>query len=194
MADGLHYLHSCNIIHGDLKGVSHLTFYSCLFPESDEILISTNSKSNVLIDRHGRARLTDFGLTSIIPGDTSIVSPQDPNMATTMTCAAPEILGGGPVSKEGDVFTFAMVAVEVCIRSFGWRFSNLPALEQTFTGRPPFITTYQAAIFDIITGKHPGRPGTLHHEGLWEVMNRCWIRQPKQRPTVLKLLEFFRES
>ena len=30
------------------------------------------------------------------------------------TLAAPEILGGGPMSKEGDVFTFAMVAVEVC--------------------------------------------------------------------------------
>ena len=36
-------------------------------------------------------------------------------MANT-TWAAPEILRGGAVTKEGDVFTFAMVAIEVCTR------------------------------------------------------------------------------
>ena len=35
VADGLHYLHSCNVIHGDLKGVSHLIFHSQLFSGSD---------------------------------------------------------------------------------------------------------------------------------------------------------------
>ena len=30
-ADGLHYLHSCGLIHGDLKGVSHLILHSQLF-------------------------------------------------------------------------------------------------------------------------------------------------------------------
>lgn len=71
-------------------------------------------KANILIDGDGHARLTDFGLTSITGGDTSILSPQDPNLMSTTTWAAPEILQGDPVSKEADVFTFAMVAVEVC--------------------------------------------------------------------------------
>ena len=31
VADGLHYLHSCNVIHGSLKGVSNLVLYSQLF-------------------------------------------------------------------------------------------------------------------------------------------------------------------
>jgi serine/threonine protein kinase len=112
VADGLHYLHSCNVIHGDLKGVSHLIFHFSF--SWSQILIPTNSKANILIDRDGHARLTDFGLTSIIRGENSVVSPQDSNIANTTTWAAPEILEGGPVSKEGDVFTFAMVAVEVC--------------------------------------------------------------------------------
>ena len=30
VADGLHYLHSCNVIHGSLKGVSHLILHSQL--------------------------------------------------------------------------------------------------------------------------------------------------------------------
>ena len=66
-----------------------------------------------MIDGDGRARLTDFGLSSIIQGEGSLVSTQDPTMRNATTWVAPEILRGGPASKEGDVFTFAMVAVEV---------------------------------------------------------------------------------
>ena len=76
----------------------------------------TDTKANVLIDKDGHARLTDFGLTFIVRGEYSVSSPQEPHVTSTATWAAPEILGGDPVSKEGDVFTFAMVAVEVCAR------------------------------------------------------------------------------
>jgi len=114
VADGLHYLHSRNVIHGDLRGVSDSILHS-RFCRS-QILISTNSKANILIDKDGHARLTDFGLTSIIRGEYSVCSPQESGEASTTTWAAPEILRGGPATKEGDVFTFAMVAVEVRTR------------------------------------------------------------------------------
>ena len=85
------------------------------FPQS-RILTPTNPKANILIDKDGRARLTDFGLTSIIRGEYSVASPQETQITSTTTWAAPEILGGDHVSKEGDIFTFAMVAVEVRAR------------------------------------------------------------------------------
>ena len=114
VADGLHYLHSHNVIHGDLKGVSH----SILHPQfsRSQILISVNSKGNILIDKDGHARLMDFRLASIIREEYPTVSPQESSAENTTTWAAPEILRGGPVTKEGDVFTFAMVAVEVRTR------------------------------------------------------------------------------
>ena len=43
---------------------------------------------------------------------------QDHDMQGTKTWAAPEILKGGAATKEGDVFTFAMVAIEVCSAVF----------------------------------------------------------------------------
>ena len=75
-------------------------------------------KANILVDEDGHARLTDFGLTSITRGEDSVLSPQDSSTAVTTTWAAPEILHGGAVTKEGDIFTFAMVAVEVRIGHF----------------------------------------------------------------------------
>ena len=74
-------------------------------------------KSNVLIDRDGNARLTDFGLTSILRGDNSTRGTQDQDVPTIGAWAAPEVQMGGFMTKEGDVFMFAMVAVEVCAQS-----------------------------------------------------------------------------
>ena len=85
------------------------------FPQS-RISTLTNLKANILIDEGGNARLTDFGLTSFIPGEYPVASPQEAHITSTTMWVAPEILGGDPVSKEGDVFSFAMVAVEVCTR------------------------------------------------------------------------------
>ena len=70
-----------------------------------------NSKANILVDKDGRARLTDFGLTSISYGDSALRSPRDPPMGNT-AWAAPEVLQDGVATKEGDIFTFAMVSVE----------------------------------------------------------------------------------
>jgi len=52
--------------------------------------------------------------------------------------AAPEILKGGAVTKEGDIFTFAMVAVEVRATGVSTDVSQ-PTLVQTFTGHAPFL-------------------------------------------------------
>ncbi|KAF9790826.1 kinase-like domain-containing protein [Thelephora terrestris] len=152
VADGLHFLHSCNIVHGNLKG------------------------ANVLIDKEGHARLTDFGLASVIQGENSTRNPQDRGVEGTKAWVAPEILRGGAVTKEGDVFTFSMVAVEA------------------FTGSPPFASNYQTALYSIMAGTRPERPDTMSHEGLWELIQRCWGKEPEMRPTTMELFEFFPAS
>jgi hypothetical protein len=79
-------------------------------------LILTHSKANVLIDKDEHARLTGFGQTIVIRGDDPVLSLQDPDPTVATTWAAPELSEGGVVTKEGDIFTFAIVAIEVCTR------------------------------------------------------------------------------
>ncbi|KAF9650992.1 kinase-like protein [Thelephora ganbajun] len=88
IADGLNYLHSRNIVHGDLKG------------------------PNILVDDSGCPRITDFGLAMVAQNQDSIRSAEGEH-GHTARWTAPEILNEqGTYSKEADVFSFAMVMVE----------------------------------------------------------------------------------
>ena len=105
VAEGLRYLHSCNVVHGDLKGVrdylkSHFT-------------IPHTGQPNILVDESGNAHIADFGLTTVT---------QNPDTMQDLSCqhghtpgwTAPEILNNqGIYSKEADIFSFVMVMIEV---------------------------------------------------------------------------------
>ena len=87
IASGLEYLHSNDVVHGSIKG------------------------PNILVDDSGRARITDFGLATILPNPVFKRAFLDDQ---SMRWAAPETLcTPGTYSKEADVFSFAMVATEV---------------------------------------------------------------------------------
>ena len=67
---------------------------------------------NILVDRNGHARLTDFGLASVVRGLTS--APVTKVQGYTERWAAPEVLlNGDRITQEADVFAFGMVVVEV---------------------------------------------------------------------------------
>ena len=105
VAKGLCYLHSCNLIHGDLKGV-------CGFPKSCIASPLIPNQVNVLLDDSGHARLADFGLATVTQNLDSMQSIEL-QRGNTARWTAPEVLKGGRYSKEADVFAFAMVMIEV---------------------------------------------------------------------------------
>ena len=139
------------------------------------------------MDSTGDARITDFGLRAVCKF-------QDPVSSVSLRYAvrftAPEILNGqGTYSKEADVFSFAMVMIEV---RYGW---VLPVetcahrhsvWSQVFTGMIPFNNSLPAAaMLAIITGKRPLRP--IHHQltdQLWTLIQHCWDQNPYSRPGV----------
>lgn len=68
-------------------------------------------QANILIDDSGQARIADFGLAMATRGPDSI--PSAPNYGNTPQWSAPEVLTEGKYSTEADIFSFAMVMIEV---------------------------------------------------------------------------------
>jgi len=85
VANGLSYLHSQSVVHGDLKGPS------------------------VLVDDGGHARITDFGFSTVVSDAGSATSITEGH---AVRWAAPETLDMVPVSKGSDIYSFAMIMVE----------------------------------------------------------------------------------
>ena len=105
VAEGLAYLHVKHTIHGDLKGVSASS-------ESPSAVLISFDQSNVLISRRGRARLTDFGFTSVVRGLNSVLVPD--MRGCTLRWAAPEVIRGeSGGTQEADIYSFGMVVIEV---------------------------------------------------------------------------------
>ena len=83
---------------------------------------------NIFVDDAGRARITDFVLARVIRTVASVRSTSD-GYGHTARWTAPEILNEeGSHSKEADVFSFAMVMIEVRHKSaFSSGFNLLPS-------------------------------------------------------------------
>ena len=80
------------------------------------------AQANILMDHTGRARITDFGISTVSCDLDLAPDGHSDEHGHTARWTAPEILNEkGAQSKEADVFAFAMVMIEV---SHKWEFSS----------------------------------------------------------------------
>ncbi|KAG6808442.1 hypothetical protein H0H92_004106 [Tricholoma furcatifolium] len=162
-ANGLSYLHDLGIIYGELEG------------------------ANVLIDPAGRARLTDFGLSSA--ADSNIISwtSQSNGLSrggTTTRWMAPELLNYNIDDEDMAYNTTA---------------SDVYAWGCIFTGQVPFadISWEIRVIHSVCAGYRPTRPPGSGPpwtewgltEAIWSLMENCWRQDPKKRPSAAEIVQ-----
>ena len=111
VAQGLHFLHSRNVVHGDLKGVRNRS-------KPGFIVVLIPVQPNILVDSTGHARITDFGQAAVIQ-DRDHIRGAPGDLGHNIRWTALEILKEeGTHSKEVDVFSLAMAVIEVRPTSF----------------------------------------------------------------------------
>ncbi|KAG2756848.1 kinase-like protein, partial [Suillus brevipes Sb2] len=169
VARGLQYLHSQSIVHGDLAG------------------------HTVLVDRNGKASLTNFGLSDVLLEITLwIVDPMNfmimndalllTNPASAAPYMAPESLtidfedNSSPVlTTASDVYSFGGIMLQV------------------LEGMVPYhdLPSYEIVISFISQGIHPRRqPTSVISDIEWEFIQRCWLKDMDRRPLDSEILPF----
>ena len=77
-----------------------------------QVALTIIGQPNILVDHNGHARLTDFGLASVVRGLNSVHVTRVKGY--TEAWAAPEVLEkGDKATPEADIFAFGMVIIEV---------------------------------------------------------------------------------
>ena len=134
---------------------------------------SLGSKSNVLIDDDGHARLANFGLLTIISDEPTITSTVVG--ATMAYWMSPELLFPDKFglkethpTKASDCYGLGMLVYEVLSG-------------QTPFSQHPFFTV----VMRILDGERPERPqgtqGVRFTDSIWAMLELCWKQQPCDR-------------
>ncbi|KAJ6542835.1 TKL/TKL-ccin protein kinase [Mycena capillaripes] len=152
VADGLNYLHENSIVHGDLTG------------------------SNILIDDEGKAKLCDFGLSSIVVefcGTSSLTSCiggavrwADASLYSLSTEDGEE-QESPTLTTRSDIYSFGSVTLEI------------------LSGRIPYfyVKTDAQVVIEMHKGNKPRRPATSFvTDAQWAFIQHCWDADPEQRP------------
>jgi len=161
--EGLQYLHSNSITHGDLK--------------SANVLISEQEGTDGYL-----FKLTDFGgshaeISSKIMSNISSISNKKTKPGTT-SFEAPEVFMGNEKTCASDVYSFGMVMYELLYPCFSHPW------ESVFKQQVSPITLASLIIGAVKIGQ---RPAIKEPSPYTETMELCWEQNPADRPSVATL-------
>lgn len=153
IGDALAYAHEQGIVHRDMK------------------------PSNILIDPHNQAFLTDFGLARIVEGDSHLTGSM---IVGTPAYMAPEQGQGRPADKRSDIYALGIILYEMV------------------TGRPPFeAETPMAVMIKHMTEPLP-LPSQLNPDlspAVERVILKALAKEPEGRyPSVTDMVRALQEA
>ncbi|CUA71142.1 hypothetical protein RSOLAG22IIIB_09361 [Rhizoctonia solani] len=135
--------------------------------------------ANVLVSDKGTVQVTDFGVS--IADHQEIEFSMTSKSRGTQRWQAPEVLTAQTDStREADVYALAMTMIEI------------------YTGERPYgSTTFAQILIPVVNnGLRPPRPIRLLIDevgnGVWDLMQYCWLPDPSERPTSNQVLEWLR--
>ena len=170
ICDGLGYIHSKGIVHGDLKCANILL--------SDEKRIYIGNK------RYPIPKLADFGLSQISPNHMAGGTPG---------YIAPEIYKGSGLNFKTDIFALGMVMFEILsgLRPLP---SDLELAMEFLAARIPPCTkeilriAWETRCEELLPGI-----SNAYYDAFYTIMIKCIDDDPKKRPDILSLFLIVRK-
>ncbi|KAJ3517430.1 hypothetical protein NLJ89_g512 [Agrocybe chaxingu] len=159
VADGLAYLHSCAIVHGDLTG------------------------SNILLNDDLHVQLCDFGLSSLLlegcqEGSESVLSAYTSHLGGSVRWADSYLFRSfedntAPViGTSSDVYSFGSVMLEILSGRMPYH----------------YLRTDHQVVIQLHQGIKPRRPATSFvNDSQWDLIQQCWKDPPESRPSAEEL-------
>jgi serine/threonine protein kinase len=176
--DGRHFL-SMEFIDGEdlaslLKRIGHLTNEKALdiarqlaaglaAAHERGVLHRDLKPANIMLDGHGRVRITDFGLAIAVEDET-----QAAEIAGTPAYMAPEQLAGKGATVRSDIYFLGLVLYEIYTGKKAFSATTLPELRQQKETHTP------RAISELREGMDPV---------VERLIRRCMERDPNSRPS-----------
>ncbi|CAA7262791.1 unnamed protein product [Cyclocybe aegerita] len=159
IADGLAYLHSCAIVHGDLTG------------------------SNILLDDDLHVQLCDFGLSSLLlegcqEDSESVLSAYTSHLGGSVRWADSYLFRSFEddtvpvIGTSSDVYSFGSVMLEVLSGRMPYH----------------YLRTDHQVVIQLHQGIKPRRPATSFvNDSQWDLIQQCWKEPPERRPSAEEL-------
>eukprot|EP01119_Soliformovum_irregulare_P014326 TRINITY_DN391_c1_g3_i1.p1 TRINITY_DN391_c1_g3~~TRINITY_DN391_c1_g3_i1.p1 ORF type:complete len:549 (-),score=138.68 TRINITY_DN391_c1_g3_i1:16-1662(-) len=149
-----------SMAHDVASGMSHI--------HNENILHCDLAARNLLVRRIGNEyiiKVSDFGMAHTADADTYDVKA---TMTVPVRWCAPEIFEKHLFSKSADVWAFGIVLWEMSQQT-------VPYFE---------LLTHRDIVAHVLAGNTLPRPTRMVVvDAFWELMNRCWMRDPQKRPT-----------
>ncbi|PRQ58766.1 putative protein kinase RLK-Pelle-RLCK-VIIa-2 family [Rosa chinensis] len=152
-----------------------------------QIIFRDFKSSNILLDEHWNAKLSDFGLARLGPSDG--VSHVSTAVVGTVGYAAPEYIQTGHLTSKSDVWSYGIFLFELIT---GRRpvDRNRPKNEQKLLEWVRAHLSADSKKFQLIMDPRlEGKYSLKAAQKLAAVANRCLVRQPRSRPKMSEVLE-----
>ncbi|ONI12248.1 hypothetical protein PRUPE_4G153600 [Prunus persica] len=167
---------------GTARGISYL-HHDCI----PHIIHRDIKSSNILLDQNMEARVSDFGLATLMEPDKTHVSTL---VAGTFGYLAPEYFDTGRATAKGDVYSFGVVLLELLT-------GKKPTDEAFIEEGTKLVTWVKAVIQDkkeeYVIDSNLGCCPTDEINNAFSIALMCLEPEPSKRPTMVEVVKMLEE-